>query len=425
MSSADTLKERLIKLQGKIETIEAIEREKGEQFNVFSILDMERLEVKTHSSFIYELLNPQGSHAQGEKYLKLFIKNILNINEFKYTNVRVVREDYYADEGRIDLTIENNEMFIAVEIKIDAPDQDKQIERYLEVAKRKAFNFKVYYLTLDGKNADDKSAGSTGKDDTRKEYSNLSFADDVLKWIEMCIEGSATLPIVRESLVQYANLVKKITGKTSEEITMEVIEMIDNSKIAEAATKMAQNLGYAWAEKEAIFWKKLFTRLKPDLEKIGWEKTVLDEEYYKLFYDNNDEWKAIKDIADAIHKHRKDKDNEIEFQFTKESDNEDITLRLYQYNSQDKLHYQLDEIENISTDEYIKLARQLDINRKNKEHRYGASKIAVNFYGRSVTEPTYDLFDDKKLNELVEETAKDVVNKLTVIDKYFNKSKMN
>ncbi len=417
MSSADTLKERLIKLQGKIETIEAIEREKGERFNIFSILDMERLEVKTHSSFIYELLNPQGLHNQGEKYLKIFIKNILNINEFKYVNVRVVREDYYADEGRIDLTIENNEMFVAVEIKIDASDQDKQIERYLKIAKRKAANFKVYYLTLDGRDADDQSVGATMKDNIRKEYSNLSFADDVLKWIEMCIEGSATLPIVRESLVQYANLVKKITGKTSEEITMEVIEMVDNPKIAEAATIMAQNIGYAWAEKEAVFWKDLLDRLEPELEKKGWE-LVLEDVYYNLFYENNNEWKNLKDISNAIYKHRKNKDNDIEFQFIKKINKLDIALRLYQYNSQDTLYYQLDEIVDISIDRFNGLAKQLDVSRKNKENRYDASRVAVNFYGKGVAEPTYDLFDDKKLNILVEEAEKEVLDKLNIIDEY-------
>ena len=34
----------------------------GENFNIFSILKMRRKEVETHSRFIYELLNPNGSH---------------------------------------------------------------------------------------------------------------------------------------------------------------------------------------------------------------------------------------------------------------------------------------------------------------------------------------------------------------------------
>lgn len=37
----------------------------GDFFNIFSILKMETDEVKTHSAFLAELLNPKGSHGQG------------------------------------------------------------------------------------------------------------------------------------------------------------------------------------------------------------------------------------------------------------------------------------------------------------------------------------------------------------------------
>ena len=41
------LQKALVVLQGKIETIESIQKQKGETFNIFSVLQMERLEVKT------------------------------------------------------------------------------------------------------------------------------------------------------------------------------------------------------------------------------------------------------------------------------------------------------------------------------------------------------------------------------------------
>ena len=50
-----------------------LERIKGEKFNVFSILKMESKENDTHSNFIGELLNPQGSHFKGSIFLKLFL----------------------------------------------------------------------------------------------------------------------------------------------------------------------------------------------------------------------------------------------------------------------------------------------------------------------------------------------------------------
>lgn len=60
------------------------ERElKGEFFNLFSILKVERDEVHTHSTFLAELLNPSGSHGNKEKFLKLFIQqmHLQNINK--------------------------------------------------------------------------------------------------------------------------------------------------------------------------------------------------------------------------------------------------------------------------------------------------------------------------------------------------------
>ena len=45
----------------------------GENFNVFRILKLESSEVRMHSAFIAELLNPHGSHGQRDVFLKLFV----------------------------------------------------------------------------------------------------------------------------------------------------------------------------------------------------------------------------------------------------------------------------------------------------------------------------------------------------------------
>jgi hypothetical protein len=58
--------ELLQKHQKEIEII------KGETFNIFSILGVESKENKTHSSFIAELLNPNGSHYMNAVFLEAF-----------------------------------------------------------------------------------------------------------------------------------------------------------------------------------------------------------------------------------------------------------------------------------------------------------------------------------------------------------------
>jgi hypothetical protein len=425
MFQGGILQNKLVELQGKIETIKEVERARGENFNLFSILGVERLEVQTHSAFIFELLDPSGSHDQGDVYLRLFIKNVLNEKKFEYENVIVKREDNYPGEGRIDFTIENHHMFIAIEMKIDAIDQKNQIGRYIKIAERKNRNSKVYYLTLDGRdsNEDSKNVDKKGSD-SKKKYKNLSFSSDILRWIELCIGKSAKLPVLRETLVQYEKLIKKLTNKTSEEISMEVVSIIDNPKIAEAATVMSRNIGLAWAIREAKFWIDLITKTENHFKKSDWE-LILDEEYFNIFYDENDQIKNIETIASGIEEYRKNKNNDIEIQFCKEIENCELTLRLYQYNSQDDLMFQLDRFKCISDKKFEELTKELGLNSKNKTDRYGTSGLGINFYGYrwNAGEPTYDLFDDERLDEMVEKTKRNIVEKLNVIDKYLKKAK--
>ena len=74
-NNRDELKEVLKKIVlGQIRKLHESAELTGENFNVFSILQMESAEVKTHSAIIAELLNPQGSHSQGTLFLKLFLQ---------------------------------------------------------------------------------------------------------------------------------------------------------------------------------------------------------------------------------------------------------------------------------------------------------------------------------------------------------------
>ena len=45
----------------------------GESFNIFSVLKMDSREVRMHSAFIGELLNPNGSHGLKTKPLEIFV----------------------------------------------------------------------------------------------------------------------------------------------------------------------------------------------------------------------------------------------------------------------------------------------------------------------------------------------------------------
>lgn len=90
-----------------------IERIKGEKFNVFSILKMDTKENLTHSNFFGELLNPNGSHLKGDRFLQLFL-NEIQCNHLELSSATVYLEYFIGKRcdtekvgGRIDIYIED------------------------------------------------------------------------------------------------------------------------------------------------------------------------------------------------------------------------------------------------------------------------------------------------------------------------------
>lgn len=376
----------LITLQGKIEGIKEIKRQKGETFNIFTVLNMERREVETHSVLIYDLIYPNGSHSQGNKYLELFVHKVLRIEEFDFTNITVKREEPTDEGRRIDFTIENDQYYIVIEMKVDAGDQKKQLFDYVAHAKKQGKVNKAYYLTLDGKEASEKSTQCEALD-----YTRLSFALEILDWIEACIEKSATLPIIRESLIQYANIIRKITGQTIEEIRMKVQEMINTPKIAQAATIMAQNIGYIWALKEAEFLRSLSGKLNSD-----WTCQFYTLNKEILYIENSE-------LVNRINSERAKSGAEIGIELTLN----EITLYITFYHQRDFAYYTIysdykDVKRNIN-----QIAQELRLKGKD-DGRYATSITKIRFFGKGSVDETYELFDDTKFEQLVQSTAMEV-----------------
>src|SRR5690242_17901584 len=57
--------------------LDEINRYDAEYFNIFNILKLDYAEVRVHTPFIANLLNPKGTHAQGDLFYKVFIEMIL------------------------------------------------------------------------------------------------------------------------------------------------------------------------------------------------------------------------------------------------------------------------------------------------------------------------------------------------------------
>jgi len=393
----------------KYETIKSIN---GEYFNIFSILKIERKEVNTHSYFIYDLLNPKGSHNQGDKFLRIFLKQILEKEDYENIGstieAKVEREKIIEDNRRIDFTIETSNFFIAIEMKIDARDQDNQLYDYyqhLEEQNKEKSN-KLFYLTLDGKEADEKSTNDLK---ANKDYFLISFQYDIYNWIEACIEKVATIPTIREGLVHYRNLIKKLTNQMGDEMDKDMIDIIKTPEDIKAMYSIYSEYAKILAKKESDFWFELYDKLEEKKKK----KEIKD---FKIFYltesDIVDERINYKDIV----KERKTKNSYLGLSFTKKIKEYKIRCELYQISSDNNLRmdFQIKK-ENKKIEFSSKAIEILKNIGFDTEYEVPFLYLKEEIYFHKDREPAFELFDNKKFEELVKNTSNEVVETLNKI----------
>jgi hypothetical protein len=194
----------------------------GEHWNVFEILGIGSREVITHSPMLAELLDPKGRHGMGPRFLEIFAKQ-LSLNLEVDPATRVKQEHRGESGGRIDIFItDKNNDEVGIENKIYATDQELQIIRYIKDHPRA----KVLYLTLEG---DKPTDGIPSKDPAR--FACISYKSDIIKWLEACRKEAAHAPLVRETIAQYINLIKVLTGQnTNSRMNEQIIKSILHGK---------------------------------------------------------------------------------------------------------------------------------------------------------------------------------------------------
>lgn len=223
------------------ERMQKKERQKrGEYFNIFSVLRLETKEVRLHSAFLAELLNPEGSHGLGKQFLELFLNMVVRKSKeepFDFeTEKAKVHVEYYIgvisedkkSGGRIDILIEDDKdkgNAIIIENKINAGDQEYQLLRYNNFAKNKKSNYKLLYLTKDGGEA---SEYSTGKENF--EYQCISYRNNILPWLECCEQAAVRHPLIRETIHQYIINIKEILNIMEDSALNNLIDSIVEEK---------------------------------------------------------------------------------------------------------------------------------------------------------------------------------------------------
>ncbi|MAU17156.1 MAG: hypothetical protein CMH46_16635 [Muricauda sp.] len=267
-----------------------VARLKGENFNIFSILNMEHKENGTHSAFLGELLDPKGSHAKGNLFLRLFLESVGN-NTIHLDKASVVLEKYIGKRddakltgGRVDIYITDQTNSICIENKIYAADQNVQLQRYCNHNKK---NNTVYYLTLGGSDASEASKGDLVAD---KDYYLISYKNDIIEWLEACLKESAEDPILRESIKQYIILLKKLTNQlTDKAMEKEMHRLVkENYNAAQTISNLISDVEL---ETTKQFIDVVAERLKKELND-HWRIVVDDDlsQPWKGITITNDKW---------------------------------------------------------------------------------------------------------------------------------------
>lgn len=260
--------------------------QRGERFNMFRVCGVNHYE-NTHSAILAELLNPKGSHGQGDKYLALF-SQIQKLEGFLNTIQAEVFTEYQTDYGRIDILIkDNNNHAIIIENKVYAADQQEQLKRY-NVYAQTAFGsskYKMLYLNLYGDKASDQSANGV-------DYIKVSYAQDIKNWLELCIEKSAALPLIRETLIQYRNHIKQLTNQDMESNEKQELLRLMATHPKEVDTLMTAQADYGEYVFDTYVW--------PELQDYARTKGIICEKY-NLFgsgkergiYFRREQWKSM------------------------------------------------------------------------------------------------------------------------------------
>ncbi len=237
----------------------------GKNFNVFSVIGVERKEVR-HSAFLKDLLDPKGTHSQGVVFLEHFLKLpplLKKLPRSFYENLeefQVTKEQYapYSNNeyGLIDIFLKKRDACIIIENKIDRSLDPGQLNKYYTYAKRMRFRqICLVYLTPEGKKPSKESlAGQESLDADR--VICISYETHIVEWLEDCLREVVGITRLHKILLQYKEITEKPTGQPiNKELTMKISDVL--IKDYYLITELENSITEAKRHIRGKFWKKL------------------------------------------------------------------------------------------------------------------------------------------------------------------------
>ena len=257
-----------------------------EPFNVFTAMFDDKDEVRLHSRFLAALLGHRKPGEERAANLHDFIKEFASkpLPNFAPDGAKVERERWH-----IDILITNNRgQALAIENKICAGDQNRQLERYHEELRERGYNDRhILYLTINGRKPSEESIGGLGK----KDYTPISY-ERILGWLKRCRKRAYDEPELRDTVAQYSRLIEKLTKGSELMNELKDLCLRDNNLLV--AHHLAEALTHAKASLMHEMWEKIREILEKDsftdlIEKIS-EDSIRESienktgRYFGLYY---------------------------------------------------------------------------------------------------------------------------------------------
>ena len=246
--------------------------EDGTFYTILSALNNERDEAHVHSKIIFYLLTRESSPDGHDDFLKLFLRQ-LGIDEDHVQDKWTPFREKYFDNGRIDFVIESRRFCIAIEMKIDAGDGTRQLERYEEFCKNRNKEYLIFYLTLNGREPTKRSMGNMNPARLRL----ISFEKTIDAWLNDCLNSVEPLGYKHSFLMQYSGAVKHIT-KGDDTISMK--DYITDAESAKATLIIFS--GFMSKMEEVLI--RFMTQLKDIIIRDTGLHTYLDQKALEQFY---------------------------------------------------------------------------------------------------------------------------------------------
>ncbi len=144
---------------------------------------------------------------------------------------------------------------VVIENKILAADQSRQLQRYAEQTRDYEQQY-ILYLTLDGREASEDSAGDI-------DYHPISYKNDLIPWLRGCQKRAYDEPALRESVAQYVQLIGKLTGTDFSEAYMNDLKKLC---LEDSNLLLVHDLSEAMTEAKIALLVKLWQEIENGLQ---------------------------------------------------------------------------------------------------------------------------------------------------------------